>query len=146
MHPTIHVNWLAVLVAVVASFVFGWLWYGPLFGRKWAALMKMPADMKPDPKVMMRGMVLMVIGTFLTTYTLVFMSEIWRPSVWGGSGDLAAYVYGFLTGLWVWIGFYIPMQLSTVAWESRSWALFGLNIAYAFLNLQIIAMILQYMR
>jgi uncharacterized protein DUF1761 len=146
MHPTIHVNWWAVLIAVVVSFVFGWLWYGPLFGKKWAALMKMPADMKPDPKVMTRGMVLMVIGTFLTAYTMVFFSDIWRPSVWGGTGDSPGYYYGFLTGLWVWIGFYIPMQLSTVAWEGRSWALYGLNIAYAFLNLQIIAMILQYMR
>ena len=51
MHPQFHLNWLAVLVAVVASFFFGWLWYGPLFGKKWASLMKFPTDMKPDPKV-----------------------------------------------------------------------------------------------
>lgn len=28
-------NWLAVLVAAVSSFVIGGLWYGPLFGRAW---------------------------------------------------------------------------------------------------------------
>jgi hypothetical protein len=146
MHPTIHVSWVAVVAAVVASFVFGWLWYGPLFGKKWAALMKLPPGMKPDPKVMVRGMVLMVIGCFLTSYTLVFMSDIWRPSVWGGSGDAPGYVYGFLTGLWVWLGFYVPMLLSTVAWEGKGWPLFGLNAAYCFLNLQLIAMIVQYLR
>jgi len=146
MHPTIHVNWLAVLAAVVASFVFGWLWYGPLFGKKWAALMKFPPDMKPDPKVMARGMVLMVIGTFLTSYTLVFFSDIWRPSVWGGGADSPGYVYGFLAGLWTWIGFTVPMLLSAVAWEGRPWALFGLNAAYYFLNLQLIAMIIAYVR
>jgi Protein of unknown function (DUF1761) len=146
MHPTIHVNWAGVLVAVVASFIFGWLWYGPLFGKKWAALMKFPPDMKPDKKVMMRGMVLMIVGTFLTTCTLVFMSDIWRPSVWGGTGDAAAYVYAFLTALWVWIGFYIPMLLSGVSWEGKPWALFWLNAAYAFLNLLLIAMIIQYLR
>ncbi len=29
MHPPIHLNWVAVVVAVVASFFFGWFWYGP---------------------------------------------------------------------------------------------------------------------
>jgi hypothetical protein len=146
MHPTFHVNWLAVLVAVVAAFIFGWLWYGPLFGKKWAALMKFPPDMKPDPKVMMRGMVLMVIGTFLTTYTVVYVSDIWRPSVWGGSGDAAGYVYALATAFWVWLGFYVPMLLGGVAWEGRPWALFGLNAAHAFLSLLLIAMIIQYVR
>lgn len=146
MHPTIHVSWLAVVVAVVASFFFGWLWHGPLFGRKWAALMKLPPDVKPDRKVMVRGMALMVIGTFLTAYTLVFISDVWRPSVWGGGPDSPGYVYGFLAGLWVWIGFYLPMLLGAVAWERRSWPLFGLNAAYHFLNLQLIAMIVAYLR
>lgn len=39
MYPSIHVNYLAVAAAVIASFAFGWLWYGPLFGKKWAGLM-----------------------------------------------------------------------------------------------------------
>ena len=29
------VNWIAVLVAAVAAFVLGGLWYGPLFGKTW---------------------------------------------------------------------------------------------------------------
>ena len=44
MHPTIHVNWLAVLVAVVASFFFGWLWYGPLFGKTPKGMLIFTAD------------------------------------------------------------------------------------------------------
>ncbi len=32
-----NVNWLAVSVGTVLSFLVGWLWYSPkLFGRKWA--------------------------------------------------------------------------------------------------------------
>ncbi|HTQ75718.1 MAG TPA: DUF1761 domain-containing protein [Burkholderiales bacterium] len=146
MHPTIHVNWVAVLVAVVASFLFGWLWHGPLFGKKWAALMKFPPDMKPDAKVMRRGMVLTLIGIFLTAYTIVFIGDVWRPSAWGGSGDAPGYVYGFLTGLWVWIGFSLPQGLGGVAWEGKSWPLFGLNAAHSFFSLQIVAMIIAYIR
>jgi hypothetical protein len=31
------INWLAVLVAAVSTFLLGGLWYGPLFGRAWMA-------------------------------------------------------------------------------------------------------------
>ena len=34
------INYLAVLGAAAASIVLGFLWYGPLFGNQWAALMK----------------------------------------------------------------------------------------------------------
>ncbi|MFQ5489645.1 MAG: DUF1761 domain-containing protein [Phycisphaerae bacterium] len=32
------VNWLAVLVSAVATFVIGGIWYAALFGKAWAAL------------------------------------------------------------------------------------------------------------
>ena len=44
MYPQIHLNYPGIAAAVVASFLFGWLWYGPLFGKKWAALMNMAMD------------------------------------------------------------------------------------------------------
>ena len=31
------INWIAVVVAAIATFVLGGLWYGPLFGRRWMA-------------------------------------------------------------------------------------------------------------
>ena len=32
-----NVNWLAVIVGTIVSFLVGWLWYSPkLFGKKWA--------------------------------------------------------------------------------------------------------------
>ncbi|MDR2733339.1 MAG: DUF1761 domain-containing protein [Spirochaetota bacterium] len=33
------VNWLAVIIAVLASALVGYLWYGPLFGKRWIAAM-----------------------------------------------------------------------------------------------------------
>ena len=146
MPPVIHVNYLALLVAVIASFFFGWLWYGPLFGKKWAGLMGMPADHKPDPKVMMRGMGLSLLGTFLTAYVMVHTGEIWRPSVWSVGKDAPSYVFGFFNGFFIWLGFYVPMLLGSIAWEGRSWGLFAINAAYHFVNLQLIAMILAYWR
>ena len=144
MQPGIVINFTAIAGAVIASFVFGWLWFGPLFGRTWARLRDMPADATPGPGVMVRGMILTVVGTFLTAYVLFHSTNVWRESAWGVGTDAPAYIYGFFSGLFTWLGFYVPMLLGTVAWEGRSWKLFGLNAAYHFLNLQLIAMIVAY--
>lgn len=33
----LNINWLAIIVGFVVSFVLGWFWYSPkLFGQKWA--------------------------------------------------------------------------------------------------------------
>src|SRR5947208_2625149 len=46
----VHVNYLAVLVAAVAVFVLGWLWYSPLlFYKPWMRLRGM------DPVAAMAG-------------------------------------------------------------------------------------------
>ena len=108
--------------------------------------MKMPTDCKPDPKVMLRGMGLTLLGTLLTAYVLAHSAEVWRPSVWGVGTDSPSYVYGFFSGFFTWIGFFVPMLLGAVAWEGRSWSLYGLNASYHFVNLQIIAMILAHWR
>jgi hypothetical protein len=146
MLPQLHINYLAMIAAVVASFAFAWLWHGPIAGRKWAALMNMPAGLKPDTRSMLRSMALQVLGTFLTAYVMAHGGEVWRASVWNAGVDEPFYVYGFFNAFFTWIGFFVPMLLASVAWERRPWALFGLNAAYHFLNLQIIAMILAYWR
>ncbi|MGC9355126.1 MAG: DUF1761 domain-containing protein, partial [Mariniphaga sp.] len=32
------INYLAVIVAALSSFMVGWIWYGPLFGKSWMKL------------------------------------------------------------------------------------------------------------
>ena len=33
-----QLNWLAILVATVAAFALGGVWYGPVFGKAWQRL------------------------------------------------------------------------------------------------------------
>ena len=33
-----NINFLAVIVAAFSAFFVGWIWYGPLFGKKWMEL------------------------------------------------------------------------------------------------------------
>ncbi len=56
-------NWLAVIAGTVLAFAIGWLWYGPLFGRAWAAGSRMAeTDRSQMPA---RAMLLQVLGLFL---------------------------------------------------------------------------------
>lgn len=40
----IHINMTAVIVAVVANFIFGFIWYTPLFGKAWGRQVLQPDD------------------------------------------------------------------------------------------------------
>src|SRR5258705_9738025 len=120
MQPDIHLNYWAILVAVAATMALGFLWYGPIFGKAWMKEMGIPAGSKPDPKVMRRGLILMLIGSFLTAFVLAHTGEGWRPSVLKAGSDQSAAIYGFLTGFWTWIGFYLPLLFGGGARENPS--------------------------
>ena len=40
---SLDIDWLAVIVAAIATFILGGVWYGPLFGRIWHAAEGRPA-------------------------------------------------------------------------------------------------------
>ncbi|GLP95881.1 DUF1761 domain-containing protein [Paraferrimonas sedimenticola] len=37
MHQLAQLDWLAIIVAAVAAFMVGGVWFGPLFGKAWMA-------------------------------------------------------------------------------------------------------------
>ncbi len=146
MQPQIHINYLAVLAAMLSNIVLGFLWYGPILGKAWQKEMALPPDFKPNPKLMARAMTLMVIGAFLTAYVLAHSVQVWRASVWGAGEDAPNAVYGFYAGFFTWIGFYVPVLFGGVSWENKSWKLFAINASYYFVALQAAGMILAFWR
>ena len=67
-----HINWIAVLIATIAYFLLGALWYSVLFGKKWAQLVKLDTS-NPDMK---KGMGGMMISTFVLTLIICFGLEV----------------------------------------------------------------------
>ena len=64
-----HINWLAVIVAGIAYFMLGGLWYSKaLFGSKWAALQKM--DMN-DPNMKKGVGAIMFYSFILMLFTAI---------------------------------------------------------------------------
>src|SRR3954471_8513398 len=106
MEPNIHINMTAVLVAVVANFIFGAIWYMPLFGKAWAKEMKMdPNSPKPPSSVMIRGMVIMVIGSFLMTYVFAHNIAAWNPVTWGQAASATPPMSNaWMAAFFTWVG------------------------------------------
>ena len=140
----VHVNMTAVLVAVVISFIFGWLWYGPILGKTWGKEMGMAMDQKPPAGVMIRGMILMLVGTFLTAWVFAHNAEAWK-ALMSTQPPMSAVQNGFMGGFFTWLGFFLPHHLSRLAWENKSMKLFWINAVYSLLFLQIVSQTLSHM-
>ena len=139
----IHINYTAVLIAVVANFIFGFLWYTPLFGKAWAKEMKFDMTQRPPTSVFVKGLIIMVIGNFLMAY--VFAHNIAAWSFVPGTSEMSNGQNAMMAAIFTWIGFYLPGDLTRVAWERHSWKLFFINTVYHLISLIIAAMILVYM-
>lgn len=64
---TANVNWLAVIIGAVLSFLLGWLWYSPkLFGTKWAE--GVGVKMTDGASMPIQPLIVQAIGTFLLSW------------------------------------------------------------------------------
>jgi hypothetical protein len=146
MQPDLQVNYLAIAIALVVKAALGSLWYGPLFGRIWNRELDYPPNFALPAPALMRARVLRWIGMALTVYVLALAVEVIRPSSWGAGVDGPSALYGFLAALFVWVGFYVPQQLSRVGWEGTSWKLLRIHAYYHLVALQVAAQILAHGR
>lgn len=143
MEEGIHINMGAVLIAVVANFFLGFIWYTPLFGKAWAKEMKFDTTVKPPAGALAKGMIFMVIGNFFLAY--VFAHNIAAWTFVPGMDEMSTFVKVLNAAVFTWLGFYFPIDLSAVAWENKSWKLFFINTSYHFMMLLVAATILTYM-
>jgi uncharacterized membrane protein len=103
-------NWLAVLVAALAYFAIGALWYAPpVFGKAWMAAggMSMPeAGTRPSPAIYLTPL----IGSLLSAVALGMLAKA------SGTDTLQK---GIVLGLVVAIGFAVSIAFVTAQFESE---------------------------
>jgi hypothetical protein len=144
--PNIHINMVAVLIAVVANFILGFIWYTPLFGKAWAKEMGFNLEQKPPASALIKGMIFMVIGNFLMAYVFAHNMAVWNPLTWGQpASTMSTMGTAGNAAFFTWLGFYFPGELGRVAWEQKSWKLLFINSGYHFLMLLVAAIILAHM-
>jgi hypothetical protein len=92
---------------------------------------------------MAKGMIFMLIGNFFLAF--VFAHNI---AAWGyvpGAKEMSVVSNVMSSTIFTWLGFYLPIDLSTVAWEKKSWKLFGINTGYHFMMLLVASVIITHM-
>ena len=128
------VSIVGVVVAAVAAFIVGFIWYGPLFGKKWMMYTgKKEADLQKGKDRMPMVMGLGFITALVTAYVLgVFISSL------GAVAIVDALAVGFLA----WLGFQATILAGDVLWDGRPVGLFVLNAAHQLVTALIMAAIL----
>lgn len=122
MHlAAIDVSILAVVLASVAHFVLGAIWYSPmLFSKQWAAALNIKMDGSGGSIAM--PLVVNALGCLVTS-TIVGILYLWG----GGDGPLDGIVCGLLVGACI-----IAVEnLNRPMYERAPWALYWINSGYS---------------
>ncbi len=121
-----EINYWAVFACGVLSLVLGFIWYGPLFGKKWLEVTGATAnDQKTRDEMMKRAQPLYVITFLLAVFqawVLAYYIAGWKDAS------------GVENSLWIWAAFVIPTVASGAMWNNDSskvsWARFLIQGGY----------------
>ncbi len=139
----VPINYLAVVACAVAAMAIGFVWYGPLFGKKWSELMgwgaMTPEALKEKQKAAMPGYAVSFVGALVMAYVLA------HGLVFGNAYLHTSGISGGLQGsFWYWFGFVVPVTLGTVFWDGKPWKLWFINVGYYFVQIMVMGAILGF--
>ena len=113
-------NYAAVVVAAVAYWLLGAVWYGVLFNKPWMALENMSMEQAKSMNPVLPYVVTFVLN-LLIAYSLAQVC-IWRNANTPGRGASV--------GVLLWIGFVGPITFTTYMYEMRPRELYAINYFY----------------
>lgn len=135
----IEVNYLAVLLAGVASMAIGFLWYSPMvLGKQWMKERGLSAEkLKADQKEMGKWYAVSFVVSLITAYVLAHVMAL--SEAYYGNPMLMT---GLLTAFWSWLGFVMPVQLTAQIFGDKNMKLFGIDTGYQLVSLLAMGVVL----
>ncbi len=115
-----NINWLAVIIAALVSFVIGWLWYGPLFGKKWMELNGFTKENIQEGGLSMP--VILIVNYVATALAALALAMFIGAEANAGFGIFAGVMIAIF-----WIG---TSRLNDVLYEKKPMGLFWINVGY----------------
>jgi hypothetical protein len=134
------INYMAVIVATIATFIIGFVWYTPLFGKAWGKEMGFDMSRKPTGAELTKGMLLNLVGNFFMAYVFAHNNGAW--SFVPGMDSMSSAASITSAAVFTWLGFFVPQDLNKVAWGGKSWKLFFIDTGYHLVMLFVAATIL----
>jgi hypothetical protein len=138
----LNINFMAVAVCVLLSFILGFVWYAAIFMKPWTKEMGYDPNMRPDKKQMTKGMMVSILGNFLFVWMLAFYLAGWK--YFPNSNEMGTMSFAVNSALSVWLGFFVPVHLSKIVWEKHTWKLFFINSGYNLVSAILVAIMLAY--
>ncbi len=124
------VNFLAVLVAAVAYFIIGGLWYSVLFGKAWlAAIGKTEEEVRSEGGAPVAYVVSFISSLISAYFLAIFMNGTTLQA-------------GLAMGLWVWMGFVATTNSPPYFYENRNKKLYLIYGAYTLVSFLVMGAIL----
>ncbi len=118
------VNYLAVVVAAVVSFVIGMVWYSPhLFGKIWIkghGFNEIEIKEK-HKKGMAKGLVGSIIAALIMGFVLAFSIKLTQAT---GLSE------GLIVGFFLWLGLIATTALNKVLWEGKPVKLYLVDVLH----------------
>lgn len=138
----VPINYLAVLVVAIVQMVFGFLWFGPLFGKMWVKEMgwseaEIAAGREKMKKDGWKTYTIQAIGALLMAFVMAH-SLVFAATYMNASGISA----GLQAGFWNWLGFIAPATAGSVLWDGKSWKYWFLTAGYYLAGLLVMGIIL----
>jgi hypothetical protein len=113
------IAWVGVVVGTLALFVFGFLWYGPIFGKTWSKATGIPMNQE------FSGMA----GLMIATLVYLFIFNVGIAYLVPFDSVEHAVVWGFIVGVLL-IG---PALYARVVWGKRSTTELVLDVVHWYL-------------
>jgi len=131
-----------IIIAAFASFIFGFLWYGPVFGKYWVKLMEMSPEDIAKGREKMRGfgsmarpMLISFVCSVITAKVVKYILPFSAVMSFGGFFHLI---------LIIWFGFLLPINMNGYLWEGKSLKLVLFNCVYSILSFLLVSSIIYY--
>jgi hypothetical protein len=134
------IKYPAVIVATLVHYIIGGLWYSPLlFGNKFIQLMNWtPAQLQQiQNKSHAKELIIAFVLSFVVVYILAHFVQ------YTGAKNAAG---GIQTAFWLWLGFIVTTQATTVLFEGRSLGIYLISIGYQFVGCALAGVILAVWR
>jgi len=123
----VEVNFMAMILAAVSSMAIGFLWYSPMVvGTQW---MKLKGYTKESlrraqsemGKLYALSFVVAIVTAFMLSHVMALSENFY------GYPKLQT---GITTAISMWLGFIMPVQMTSTIFGEKKWALFGIDTGY----------------
>ena len=135
----VHVSFLPVLVAGVAVFILGWLWYSPLlFYKPWMRLRGLdPVSAMEGAKMPGGKLVVEFLRCLFLAYVIAGFAALLGIHSW---------LIALHFGLMLWIGFPVVLLVGSVLWENIPWKVAAIHAGDWLVKMVVIALIVSLWR